>query len=207
MYTVVMLAAMATGEAAPAHGWGKRDYLYGACYGACYGVCYAGYEGYVQAAGGWGYPWAGYACYGGCGGYASVAYGAPPAFVQPPTMFMPYDTKSENGKKDDKDADKKKDKGKDKEAPEEDKDRAEVIFDLPAGAKLYVDDHPITNIDTRKQFRTPALKRGEKYYYELRVEVVRDGKPVSETKRVTLSAGDVIKATFAAPTTGVANAR
>ncbi len=48
----------------------------------------------------------------------------------------------------------------------------------------------------RRTFNTPVLEDGQAYYYELRAEVVRDGKPVTVTKRVTLKAGDVVRARF-----------
>ena len=59
MYSVVLLAAVTTGEAAPQHGF-KHGYRWGACYGGCYGVCYAGYGGALHVAGGWGLPYGGY---------------------------------------------------------------------------------------------------------------------------------------------------
>ncbi len=45
-------------------------------------------------------------------------------------------------------------------------------------------------------FKTPMLAKGETYYYELRVETTRNGKSVSETKKVTVRAGEEITTTF-----------
>jgi uncharacterized protein (TIGR03000 family) len=178
----------------------------------------------VHAAGGWGLPYGGYwgggyGCHGGHGGgYATPAFGGHGPGLLGPSTDRTIDSKDKskdgNGTKDkddpdaddkakdkDKGKDKKIEKGKDKEIEknkDKDKDdtRAHLIFELPAGAKLFVDDQPIANAEGRKSFRTPALRDGQTYYYELRAEVVRDGKTVVQTKRVTLSAGDTIKADF-----------
>jgi uncharacterized protein (TIGR03000 family) len=108
---------------------------------------------------------------------------------------------------DDKDMDKEKDKekgkekGKDKDKggeSEEDafKLRARVIFVLPEGSKLHVDDQLVDSTFGTHTFRTPRLAEGRRYYYDVRVEVERDGKPVSSTRRIVLRAGSVIRADF-----------
>jgi uncharacterized protein (TIGR03000 family) len=74
--------------------------------------------------------------------------------------------------------------------------RAKLIVELPADAKLYVDDRAIKNGANPRTFHTPELEPGQLYYYELRVEVMRDGKPVTESKRVIVKAGEVIRANF-----------
>jgi uncharacterized protein (TIGR03000 family) len=213
MYSVVLLAAITTGDAAPAHGWTRKwGYApsHGACYGACYGYGYTGWNGgHSYGAGCWGASyggyWPGYACHGGCGCYHSAAYGVPTPPVAVPMTYAPVDTPTkENGK--DKEKEKDKGKGKDKIDDENQQVRARLIFELPQGAQLYVDGSLIPNADTRKSFRTPALRRGEQYFYDLRAEVVRDGKTLVETRRVTLTAGEVIRADFSTlgGTTGVA---
>jgi uncharacterized protein (TIGR03000 family) len=74
--------------------------------------------------------------------------------------------------------------------------RARLIVELPADAKLYIDDQLMRTTSERRAFNTPLLLRGQTYYYELRAEVLRDGKPVAVTKRVTLKAGDIVQARF-----------
>jgi uncharacterized protein (TIGR03000 family) len=201
MYSVVLLAAVTTSEAAPQHGF-KKGYFWGACYGGCYGVGYTGYPGPLFVAGGWGLPYgcyfAGYGGYGACAGHAGFAAGAEPAMVlTPPTGYAPLG-----------EASKPAEKKKTDENNQQVKARAQVTFELPKGATLYVDDVPIANADDRKQFRTPPLRRGEEYYYELRAELVRDGKTLTQTRRITLWAGDSIKADFSSlgQPTGVASA-
>jgi uncharacterized protein (TIGR03000 family) len=67
---------------------------------------------------------------------------------------------------------------------------------LPADAKLYVDDQLMKTVSERRTFITPPLEANATYYYILRAEAVRDGKPVSESKRVVLHAGDLVRASF-----------
>jgi uncharacterized protein (TIGR03000 family) len=73
---------------------------------------------------------------------------------------------------------------------------ARLIVDLPADAKFYVDDQLMKTATARRSFVTPKLEPGQTYYYDLRAEVVRDGKVEKETKRILVRAGDVIRADF-----------
>jgi uncharacterized protein (TIGR03000 family) len=74
--------------------------------------------------------------------------------------------------------------------------QARLIVELPADAKLYVDDQPTKATSERRVFNSPQLEPGQTYYYILRAQVVRDGKTHSDTKRVLIHAGDVIQASF-----------
>lgn len=202
MYSVVLLAALTATEKAPAHGW-RKTHGYGVCYGTCYGV---GYEGWPHSAGGWGLPYGGYWAGHGHGyGHHPGFPGALPApmIPTPPSTYAPIDAKP--GEKDKEKID-EKEKKKDKSDPDDSQVRARVIFELPKGAALFVDDTLIEKADERKSFRTPILRKGENYYYELRVELLRDGKKLVETKRVTVTAGDVIRTDFSSmgATQGVA---
>jgi uncharacterized protein (TIGR03000 family) len=74
--------------------------------------------------------------------------------------------------------------------------RAKLIVEVPVDAKLYIDDQPMKTTSTRRVFSTPALEPGQAYYYVVRVEVMRDGKPQSDTRRVIVRAGEVAQADF-----------
>jgi uncharacterized protein (TIGR03000 family) len=74
---------------------------------------------------------------------------------------------------------------------------AQLVVDLPNDAKLYVDDRAMKSASAHRVFTTPVLDSGKTYYYILRAEVVRDGKTVSQDRRVILRAGDRITASFA----------
>jgi uncharacterized protein (TIGR03000 family) len=238
MYSLVLAAALATGEGAADfhwrhwghhHGW---HHNYGACYGACYGVGYHGWGGWGLPYGGYGWagpahghgpypgPWVGDACCGG-GGHVGPAYGVPMSPLVVPPVAMPPAESDRKDKDKDEDEDKKmdkdkgmdmdKDKGKkkkDDDADEEDKTQARVIFVLPEGARLHVDGQMVEQSSGVRTFSTPGLQHGKRYFYDVRVEVVRDGKPVSENRRIVLRAGAVIRADFSnvGPATGVAAA-
>ena len=73
---------------------------------------------------------------------------------------------------------------------------ARLIVELPANAKLFVDDQPMKTTSSRRAFRTPTLEPGQSYYYMLRAELVHDGKTVQQTKKVVVRAGEEIRANF-----------
>jgi uncharacterized protein (TIGR03000 family) len=180
------------------------------CWGSCHGF-YASFKSYGYAGdlnGGHG-CYGCYGCYGGCYGTWGPGYGCygpalphAPEVVPPPEVIPPPSTGG------DKDAEDKgsEDKGKDSVS----RKRARVIVKLPEGARLFVDDQEIKTVSTRQSFRTPALDQGTAYYYEVRAEVMRDGKPVQEMRRVIVQAGQVAEADFshlAPPATVTARAR
>ena len=72
---------------------------------------------------------------------------------------------------------------------------AKVTFLLPQGAKLFVDGRPV-KAEGVATLRTPALKAGERYFYEVRAEVMQDGKPVVSTRQIELTPGAAIRADF-----------
>jgi uncharacterized protein (TIGR03000 family) len=78
----------------------------------------------------------------------------------------------------------------------EGKDTARVTVKLPADARLYVDDVlcPLTS-DTRS-FNTPELPAGKSYFYDLKAEVVRDGKKRVATQHVLVEAGKLVTVEF-----------
>ncbi len=205
MYSMVLMAALTAGNATPyCHGCcGCHGGGWGGCWGGCYGGCWGGCYG------GWGGCYGGcYGCFGGCmgcyggwGGYASwggyggaVAYpgtvygggmvpGAAPSgtTTTPQGEPLPYPPE-----------------GKSKSGKEETRlsNRARLVVELPPGSKLFIDDKPMKNVSGVRSFNTPDLEPGQAYYYMVRVETVRDGKPVSETRRVIVRAGQVARADF-----------
>jgi uncharacterized protein (TIGR03000 family) len=203
MYGVVLMAALTTGggQAPLFHHFGG----YGQGYGGCYGYCY----------GGWGHPWhppagcwgAGYACYGCCGGYHDLAY-APVAVGTGPYLHggpadgggtIPRPTPDDDRKTPD---DGKKKKKNIKDDDDLGSARARLVIDVPEGVTLFVDDREV-KANGRKTFQTPLLERDEAYFYEVRAEMMVDGERVTETRRVTVRAGEVSREDFRAlATTG-----
>jgi len=190
MYSMVLMAALTTGSNAPDCGLlrgcghasyscagctgctgcsgclGGASYYNGGCWGACYGGGYG--SGYYNG------------CYGG-GCYGCWGYGGAGSDYAPRVM-PPADGKD---KKDDK---------KDKESAQP--DRARLIVEVPADAKLYIDEQLMKSTAAIRSFSTPTLEVGQSYYYDVRVEVVRDGKTYEGSKRVVVRAGEKIRASF-----------
>jgi uncharacterized protein (TIGR03000 family) len=90
-------------------------------------------------------------------------------------------------------------KEKEKEAPAEKEaaaTHAKLTVTLPADAKLYIDNRLMKTASGQRTFSTPTLEPGQLYYYDLRAEVVRDGKTQTQTKRVIVEAGSHSEASF-----------
>jgi uncharacterized protein (TIGR03000 family) len=79
-----------------------------------------------------------------------------------------------------------------KTSPQETSSVARVTIDLPADARVWVDNVfcPVRSFDT------PELEPGRKYFYTVRAELVRDGQTIVQSRRVTLSAGQDVNVNF-----------
>jgi uncharacterized protein (TIGR03000 family) len=66
---------------------------------------------------------------------------------------------------------------------------ARVRVKLPADADLFVDGVRVPQTSAVRSFQTPKLEPGRSYYYTLKADVIRDGRTVSASKRVTVEAG------------------
>ena len=74
--------------------------------------------------------------------------------------------------------------------------QASVVVALPKDASFFIDDKPWTLDPANNTFRTPALEPGYRYTYVLRAEVKRDGKTLTETRRVSVLPGQESKVEF-----------
>jgi len=221
MYSVVLMAALTAGAETPT-AWGHRHgchgYVasgctgcYGACYGcyggyrvlgaggchgafscyggtyltACYGSCQGGYSGYYNPLGCHGC----YGCYGcyGCQGYTPMA-GPSPAIVYPAVPAGPVAPPAVKPRESVPPP-----KGETGALPA----KATMVVELPADAQLYIDDRLMASTSENRTFSTPILEPGQAFYYIVRAEMVRDGKAMTETKRVIIRAGDEVHASFA----------
>lgn len=73
---------------------------------------------------------------------------------------------------------------------------ARLTVELPADAKLFVDGAVTKGEGNTRNFHTPDLPAGQTFYYELKAELVVDGKTVTEKKTVLVKAGDAISEGF-----------
>jgi uncharacterized protein (TIGR03000 family) len=78
---------------------------------------------------------------------------------------------------------------------------------VPFDAKVTVNGRETTSTGSRRQFISYGLKAGFSYKYVVRAEVVRNGQPQTDTREITLAAGQITAVAFgfnAAPSQQVA---
>ncbi len=168
-------------------------YSYGcggyACFGsaayAAWGGCY-GTVSYGASAGGcWGSVYGGgYGCWGSS--YGSDGY-APPAVVIP--VETPAAPKTDTPKTGDT-------------TP---KGGASLRFQLPPTAALFVDGQRVAGEGVDRAFYTPPLQAGQRYFYDVRAELVVNGETVREDKRVIVTAGADLVESFPRLTAAATN--
>jgi uncharacterized protein (TIGR03000 family) len=199
MYSVVLMATLTAGSATPDwHRGGGCCGCYGGCYGCCGGCfgggCYGCFGGFYGGGYGGGYS-DGYGCWGG---YSSWGFGdsSHPGTVVPGVYGMTGGTvvpgTATGAEELDKPKPNKKNDDKEAMAPT----RAKLVVVRPANAKLFIDDMPVKATAGVQTFNTPALEPGQAYFYMVRIERMRDGRPVSETRRIIVRAGQVARADF-----------
>jgi len=82
---------------------------------------------------------------------------------------------------------------------------ATIVVSLPAEARLTVDGYVTRSISAERTFVSPTLENGQDYTYTLQAEIVREGRSVVETQRVTVRAGETTRAAFSFSAQGVAS--
>jgi uncharacterized protein (TIGR03000 family) len=190
MYSMVLMAALTTGTELP--DCGNRGGCCG-CYGGYGGYgcggCYGGY-GYGYG-GGYGYGWGGWGVGGGgWGGYQSwgSAYArAEPYYVSPvtPSHGLPQTGNTTRSMYNSPDA--------------SESNRATIIVELPANAKLFVDGKATTSTSEIRRFTSPPLEAGKSYHYDFEARVEREGKIVTIPQRVDVRAGEQRAITMSLP--------
>jgi len=71
-----------------------------------------------------------------------------------------------------------------------------LTINVPADAKVFVNDKPTTSTGPRRQYKSSGLQPDSVYRYHVRAEFVRDGEPVTEEKTVELTGGKSISIAF-----------
>ena len=75
-------------------------------------------------------------------------------------------------------------------------DKARVVVNLPADARLWVDQVECPLPGTVRSFETPNLDPQTNYSYTLRVAVERNGQTVQDSRRVQLVPGQQVSVDF-----------
>ena len=179
MYTVVMMMAMSgSGEVTAFHRGGGRC-SGGGCYG-CSSGCSRSYgcsRGGCHGGGGCCSRSVSYGCQGGCNGCSGGGvYRAPGRGVEVVPAPRPKELEEVRTAQ-----------------------PATIIVSLPAEAELLVDGERTTSISAVRSFTTPPLEPGSSYFYTLKMNVQRDGRPVTVTKQVNVRAGQESRVTLTMP--------
>lgn len=166
------------------------------CFGSCWGSCYGSYS-----MGCWGscYGSYSYGCAGSCYGsysYHYGCYGSAPAI--PPAVVIPQETPAPAP------GTNPLPKGAEP-APKGEKSGANIRFQLPANATLFVDGQRTAGEGAERAFFTPPLQAGQRYFYDVRAELVVNGETVREERRVVVTAGSDLVETFPRLTAAAAN--
>jgi uncharacterized protein (TIGR03000 family) len=222
MYSVVLATMLAAGSTTPA--WHHCHSCYG-CYGcyschscySCYGChgCHSGYPGYrifpifhrSYCHGCWGCS----SCYG-CTTYVyssccSCHVCSSPVVVYgctgcggPRVMPVPSgNTEVEALRMEVERLKKALEESKKKKSTESEVSASvtsRVTVTLPSDARLWVENVECPLTSSIRSFDTPPLNANQKYYYNLKVEVARDGRKVSETQRVVITPGQEARVDF-----------
>jgi uncharacterized protein (TIGR03000 family) len=72
---------------------------------------------------------------------------------------------------------------------------AYLNVNVPADARVYLQDQRMTLTGELRRFVTPALRAGEQRTYTMRVEVDRNGQTISRTTQVAYTAGQQVDVT------------
>ena len=73
---------------------------------------------------------------------------------------------------------------------------ATIVVSLPADARLFVDGTPTTSTSDRRTLVTPGLETGSTFVYEVRAEIVQEGRTVAQTQQVSVRGGETTAVQF-----------
>jgi uncharacterized protein (TIGR03000 family) len=187
MYSVVLMTALTTGSTTT--DWHHR----GPCgsYGGCGAGCQDSYGAGYQGCGCWG----GYSNWSYCNmpppnSVVMGGHGVAGGTVTPGTGTAVPGT----GNGPEKLEKPKENKNDAKETI--DPTGAKLLIELPANAKLFIDDKPVKTALGVQLFDIPALEPDKDYFYMVRIEMMRDGQPLSQTRRILVRAGQVTRTEF-----------
>ncbi len=202
----------------------------GGCCGGGYGGCCGGYGGWNSCGccggGGWSYGGSGYGCCGGGvvigsqAGYSSgwgagsmggwgAGYGEP-APMPPEGGQNPYQYNYRNtpappppGGPGGPGARPERIRPPAPRSQTRAESPATFIVHLPANAQLTIDGQPTFSTSDTREFITPPLPEGKSFDYMLKARFIRDGKPMTQTRRVAVRAGQNTDVNLQFPQTGL----
>ncbi len=76
---------------------------------------------------------------------------------------------------------------------------AHLTVNVPADARVWFDDTPTTSTGSVRQFDSPPLTPGSRYSYEVRASWHENGREVTQTQKVAVTAGAHVRVDFPVP--------
>jgi uncharacterized protein (TIGR03000 family) len=73
---------------------------------------------------------------------------------------------------------------------------AHITVQVPADARVWFDDTATTSMGATRQFTSPPLTPGQRYSYEIRARWNENGKEVTQTQKVEVTAGAQVQVAF-----------
>jgi uncharacterized protein (TIGR03000 family) len=83
---------------------------------------------------------------------------------------------------------------------------AHVTVNVPAGARLWFDDTPTTSTGSVREFASPPLTPGARYTDDIKATWNENGREVTQTRKVDVTAGGHINVNFPVAPTSVRQA-
>jgi uncharacterized protein (TIGR03000 family) len=211
MYSMVLMAALTTGVDLPdrGHKGGGCCGCYGGGYGGGYGMG-MGYGGCMGMGGGgcMGMGMGMGGGYGGCSGMGmGMGYGGcmgMGGYGMGGMMMQGAGTIQQGGTGTGGERIQKKPTERGSERGELTPNTATIVVDLPADAKLLIDDTATTSTGANRVFQSPELKPGKTFHYTLTAEVVRNSKPVKIEQVIEVKAGETTPVRMTVPAVGAA---
>lgn len=74
--------------------------------------------------------------------------------------------------------------------------KAHIWVRVPENAEIWVNGVKTKQTGESRYFFSPPLTAGKKYSYQMRLRWTKDGKPVEETQRILVQAGQTIRRDF-----------
>lgn len=74
-----------------------------------------------------------------------------------------------------------------------------IVIEIPEKSTLYVNNLQVHMPKPQGTLLTADLEPGKKYVYDLKVELLRDGKTVTQNRKVSISSGEAVFVMFADP--------
>jgi uncharacterized protein (TIGR03000 family) len=84
---------------------------------------------------------------------------------------------------------------------------AHVTVSVPVGARVWIDDKPTDPTGTYREYTTPPLAPARRYAYAIKASWIDNGREVTQTQKVQVSAGDYANVRFPVAQGSAANSR